>query len=180
MTNDTPRHAATAMPAPGRLFDMIQQTRQSHALEHATIHVLSRRQPGAQLMGRSTPLGFYVYGNVSTSTIAAAAGEALARLQAGESQLTVHPRCGTNLAVSALFGSIASLLVLRRRRRSIWEELPELFLALTAAWLVAQPAGYSFQEHVTTTPHVQNVRIGAIERQTGSRQTVHRVILERD
>jgi len=172
--------AAPAMPSIERLRQMIQYTRQSHALEHATIHVLSRLRPGASLMGRSTPAGFYVYGNVPSSSVAVAASEALARLKAGESQLTVHPRCGTNLAVGALFGSIASVLVLGRRRRSLWEELPEVFLALTAAWLLAQPAGYSFQQHVTTSADVQNVRIAAIQRQTSGRQTAHRVLLERD
>jgi hypothetical protein len=109
-----------------------------------------------------------------------AASEALARLQAGESQLAVHPRCGTNLAVSALLGSVATLLVLGRRRRSVWEELPAVFLALTGAWLIGQPAGYAFQQHVTTTPDVHNVRIGVVERQPGGQQSVHRVILERD
>ncbi len=44
----------------------------------------------------------------------------------------------------------------------------------------AQPAGRSFQQHVTTTPHVQNVQVASIERQAGARQTIHRVILDWD
>ena len=131
-------------------------------------------------MGRSTPQGFYIYGEVPSSAVASAVAEALTRLQTGEAHLAVHPRCGTNLAVGALLGSLASVLVLGRRRRSLWEEVPEVFLALSAASLLAQPAGRSFQQHVTTTPNVQNVRIASIERQAGGRQIVHHVVLEWD
>ena len=131
-------------------------------------------------MGRSTPAGFYVYGDVHTPLLASSASEALARLQAGESHLAIHPRCGTNLAIGALLSGIASMLVLGRRRRPLWEELPQAFLAISGALFLAQPVGYSFQQHVTTTPDVYNVRIGKIERQALGNQTAHRITLERD
>jgi len=173
-------HTTNSASMSNPVGDIVQHTRQSHAMEHATIHILSRRQPGTPLMGRSTPQGFYIYGNVPSSVVASAAAEALSRLQAGEAHLAVHPRCGSNLAVGALLGSIASTLVLGRRRRSLWEEIPAVFLALSGAWLLAQPAGLLFQKHVTTTPDVKNVRIASIEGHANSRQMTHRVILERD
>jgi len=163
-----------------RLFYSFKGTRQSHAMEHATIHVLNRHQPGLQVLGRSTPTGFYVYGNVATPVVASAASEALARLQAGESHLAVHPRCGTNLAVGAFLGGIASMLVLGSRRRSRWVELPEIILAISAALFLAQPVGYSVQQRVTTSSDVHNVRIVNIERQFLGPQTVHHITLERD
>lgn len=161
-----------------RLRRMFRRTRQSHALEHATVHVLTRRHPGLQVMGRSTPGGFYIYGNVKTVDLASAVSEALARLQAGESHLAVHPRCGTNLAVGALLSGLAAMLVLGRRRRSLLEEVPEIFLALTAALFLSQPVGLSVQEHVTTTPDVHDVRIAGIARQRLGQQAAHRVTLE--
>lgn len=157
---------------------MVTRTRQNHALEHATIHILSRQHPGRQLMGRSTSAGFYVYGDVPTMAVASAVSEALARLQAGESHLAVHPRCGTNLAVGALLGGIASTLALRRTRRPFWEELPEVFLALTAALLLAQPLGLTVQQRVTTSANVSDVRVAGIERRVLGRHVSHMVSLE--
>ena len=153
-----------------RLRRMFRRTRQNHALEHATVHVLTRRHPGLQVMGRSTPGGFYIYGNVKTVDLASAVSEALARLQAGESHLAVHPRCGTNLAVGALLSGLAAMLVL--------EELPEVYLAITAALFLSQPVGLSVQEHLTTTPDVHDVRIAGIARQRFGQQAAHRVTLE--
>ena len=84
------------------MLDLIRRVRQNHALEHATMHVLSRRNPYLTLMGRSTPSGFVLYGDVAAQEIANAATEALALLQQGQEHLAVHPRCGTNLAVTSI------------------------------------------------------------------------------
>jgi hypothetical protein len=82
--------------------DLIRAVRQNHALEHATIHVLSWRNPQTRIVGRSTPSGFFVYGPLDTQEVASAASEALARLQQGEAHLALHPRCGTNLVVTSV------------------------------------------------------------------------------
>ena len=58
-----------------------QRLRQHHAIEHATISVLSRRAPGVQVVARSDTEGFTVFGQVETPTLTAAAEEALRRLQ---------------------------------------------------------------------------------------------------
>ena len=39
----------------------LDNLRQNHALEHATIHIISQSAPQLQLMGRSAPSGFYLY-----------------------------------------------------------------------------------------------------------------------
>jgi len=70
-----------------RIRDLVHSVRQNHALEHATVHVLSRVNPYVQIMGRSTDAGFFIYGAVSTQEVASAATEALARLQQGEYHL---------------------------------------------------------------------------------------------
>ena len=38
--------------------DLIDRTRRNHALEHATIHVLSEHHKGFSAQGNSTPNGF--------------------------------------------------------------------------------------------------------------------------
>lgn len=163
----------------GALREMVTRTRQCHALEHATVHLLSQRFPTTPVMGRSTPAGFYIYGDIPTPALASIAGEALARLGAGESHLAVHPRCGTNLAVGALLSGLVSAVFLRRRRPAPWwEELPRLMLAISAVLFLSQPLGYSVQKHVTTSSDVGNVRFATIQRKEIGRQTAHFIQVE--
>ena len=90
-----PLNALLALP-------VIDRTRRNHGLEHATITLLSQRQRGLSMVGRSTPNGFYLYGDVSTEALAEAAAAALARMRAGEHHLAVHPNCGTNFVTAGL------------------------------------------------------------------------------
>ncbi|NLA79214.1 MAG: hypothetical protein GX853_00475, partial [Chloroflexi bacterium] len=90
------------------LLDYIPFTRRlrrNHALEHATMQVLSKRYPGLRMAGISNPKGFYMVADLPTELMTDATLEARKRLQDGEADLAVHPNCGTNLAVS---GAIAS------------------------------------------------------------------------
>jgi len=80
-------------------FQPISRTRRNHSLEHATIHVLSKKFPNVTLAGMSSPSGFTLIGDVATEDVAEAAIEALRRLREGESQLALHPNCGTNFAI---------------------------------------------------------------------------------
>lgn len=159
---------------------LITALRQNHALEHATIHIISQRVPSLQLMGRSTPGGFYLYGPAPTTLVASAAGEALARLQAGESSLAVHPRCGTNLAVGALVAGAATMLALGRRQRSRWEMAPDVVLAIALGLFIAQPLAHLVQERLTTSPSVDDVRIAGVTQEHFAGQVAHFVQLERD
>ena len=87
---------------------LLRRVRQSHALEHATLHVLSRAPRPPRLVGRSDELGYTLFGDVETSRLRRAAHEALAQLNAGQHDMAVHPRCGTNLVVPALATGLAS------------------------------------------------------------------------
>ena len=73
---------------------LIVRIRRNHALEHATIHVLTQYNPRRHLVGRTTASGFYIYGEVEIEEVAAAVSEALARLRGGEHDLAVHPQIG--------------------------------------------------------------------------------------
>ena len=144
------------------------------------MHILSRYNPYLQAAGRTTPAGFYIYGQVDTELVANAASEALVRLQQGESHLAVHPRCGTNLAVTGIMAGTAAFGVTLGRRRARFDQLP---LALTAAMLAAvaaQPLGHLIQERVTTTPDLQGVIIRDVQRSERGSLVIHKVLIGRE
>jgi hypothetical protein len=145
----------------------IGKVRRVHALEHATITLLSGRFQNLSMAGRSTPNGFWLYGNVEKADVEWGVHEALRRLQGGEARLAIHPRCGTNLAVAGIItgvtGFIAGLSLNSEER--VMDKLPRVILATTAALLVAQPAGYAVQEGFTTCPDASRLSVGKI-RQT--------------
>ncbi|MBW4518916.1 MAG: hypothetical protein KME16_04330 [Scytolyngbya sp. HA4215-MV1] len=137
--------------------------RQVHALEHATVWVLSRPADGAprssqrgrpadngQLGGMSTDKGFYLYGQVNLPDLHRGVRVALQRLTSGEWDLAVHPRCGTNfsvaLALTAGFALSTSLLL----PRGPIEQLLGLGLATTAAAYLAPDLGAVVQRYITT------------------------------
>lgn len=155
----------------------VKRTRRNHALEHATIHVLSGRQRSLPLAGRSTASGFYLYGQVSTEEVAGAVNEALSRLRAGESHLAIHPNCGTNLVTSVMMSGLAAFAIIgvNRRDRSALERLPTLFLTTAAALIAAQPLGAAAQQHITTLADLGNLRVTGIRLVRRGRVTIHRV-----
>lgn len=149
------------------------RTRRIHGLEHATIHLLSARDPYVRLIGRSTPKGFYLYGQVSTEEVAQAASAALSRLQGGEAALAVHPRCGTNLAVVGILAGMSSLVASAGRSRSALQKLPRVLLAATCAAIVAQPLGTRVQEQITTSPDLAAMSITQVSRQERGNHVTH-------
>ncbi len=158
----------------------VNDVRQNHALEHATMHVLGRRFPYTGLMGRSTFAGFLIYGPVNTQDVASAATEALARLQQGEAYLAVHPRCGTNLAVTSVLAGTAAFGASLGRRGSRLERLPLAVTFATLAAIVARPLADLIQERITTTPDVEGLRVADVVRQERGKLIVHKVVLERE
>ena len=103
-----------------RLLDLplIRRVRQNHAVEHATITMLMARHRSLPLVGgRSNLRGYYVFGAVETEQLAAAARDALARLQRGEAALAIHPNCGTNLVTTGAMAGLATLAATAISRR---------------------------------------------------------------
>ncbi len=161
------------------MLDILNNVRQNHALEHATMHVLSQRNPYVRLVGRSAFQGFVIIGSVSTEEITDAVAEALARLQQGEAHLAVHPRCGTNLAVTGIFAGAAAFGATLGRPRSKLDRLPLALTAATLAALVAQPVAHSIQEHITTTPEIDGLYIVSISQQERGKITAHKITIGR-
>lgn len=157
---------------------LVASLRRNHAVEHATIHILARRQPYLNAIARTAVDGFYVYGKVDTRALAGAAAEGLARLQAGEAELAVHPRCGTNLAVAGFLAGVATFLAMGRSKSHL-SKFPRFILAATLAVIMAQPLGLLIQERITTSPDVTGLSIKGVTRQELGRFTMHKVQLER-
>lgn len=169
--------ARGALPG-GRLFSRI---RRNHALEHATLHVLSERYRPIRLMGNASPWGFCIYGAVPTEAVRAAAEEALRRLRNGERHLAVHPTCGSTLAVAGVLAGLGAFLVLGGRARG-WlqrlRRLPLAWLAATLGIVLAQPLGLLLQARLTTQAEVGNLRIVGVARMVELGIPVHCVRTE--
>jgi hypothetical protein len=126
--------------------------KQNHALEHATIVLLSRQFPTVRLAGISFAAGFFVFGEVPTNAILPAAQEALHLLRTTSPEMAIHERCGTNLAVSGMLTGLAAMTVAKLRRP--YNTLNNVILASTAALILARPLGLTVQRYITTqTPN---------------------------
>ena len=146
-------------------YPLILRVRRNHALEHATIHVLSAARPGRPLAGRSTPFGFYIYGDVGDEELQAVVQTALNRLGRGEKRLAIHPGCGTNYLTSGVAASLGALTVLSiGDRKARWSRLPDVLVAATLALIVAQPIGPKLQERITTCADLGDLQIDAVRR----------------
>lgn len=166
------------MPNPLSLLlavPVIDRTRRNHGLEHATITLLSQKQRGLSMVGRSTPNGFYLYGDVSTEAVAEAATAALARMRAGEHHLAVHPNCGTNFVTAGLAAAAAAFLgfIGSRNSRERLERLPLVAVFATVALILAQPLGLTIQRDVTTSGDMGALEIVSIERRSQGGLPVH-------
>jgi hypothetical protein len=164
--------------APGST--LLSRIRRNHGLEHATIHLLSRKFPKKTLVGRSDSKGFFLFGDIPTETLRETLSEALERLRNGEHELAVHPNCGTNIVTAAMLAGGASFLSLMGSKEEDWrqrlERLPLAIAATVLALLVARPAGRAAQQHITTIADPGNLEIAGIRMFTRGPATVHRVI----
>lgn len=143
--------------------------RQVHALEHATVWVLSnltrssRNSPVSWfgttnstaaddelLGGLSTERGFYLYGEVDSENLSRAVQTALRRLTSGEWELAIHPRCGTNLSVGMVLTTSLTLGAAFLLPRGPIEQILGMgAAALTAAYLTPE-LGLWAQRYITT------------------------------
>jgi hypothetical protein len=133
--------------------------KQNHALEHATIVLLSRKFPDVRLAGISFAAGFFVFGDVPGESILPAATEALDLLRTTSPEMAIHERCGTNLAVTGILAAAAAMAVARMRRP--YGSFNNVVIATTAALILARPLGLTVQRYVTTqTPNASMVITG--------------------
>lgn len=138
------------------------RVRRNHALEHATITVVTERHPHVFLSGRSNSRGFYIFGEIETDELRSAADEALARLKGGEIHLAIHPRCGTNLAVAGLLSGLAAVLAAQARPKQ--NRFAYAVLASLGALVVSPQIGTETQRHITTLAELGDLQIVSVQR----------------
>lgn len=136
------------MPVSSIVSDIIRRTRQHHAIEHATIHLLSARFPGQHFSGVSDLNGFTIYGDVTGEALRQTVGAALLRLQAGEAELAIHPNCGTNLATTGILVSLVAILTTPIKRHPI-DRFSMLVPLMIGALIAARPLGLHLQKYTT-------------------------------
>ena len=154
---------------------LILETRRNHALEHASIHLLSHKHPTQRMAGHSNPTGFYLLGNLTTQEIWESVTEAHTRLNSGESGLAVHPGCGTNMATTALLSAGFAWLPLRGTKSTLWRFflIPFALAFALIGYQLSKPLGPWLQKYITTEANLGNMQIVDI---IFVRKGVHRVI----
>ena len=140
----------------------ILMLRQVHALEHATVWVLSDLEQRKQAQkanihadnetigGMSTEQGFYLYGEINPLKLKRAVCLALNRLKQGEWDLALHPRCGTNVSVAMVLTTGAILTTYLFLPRDPLGQILSLGVATTVAGWLAPDIGMSVQKYFTT------------------------------
>ena len=152
----------------------ILETRRNHALEHATLHMLARTHK-INMGGHSNPTGFFIFGELRTDDIRAALNEAYSRLRGGESELAIHPGCGTNLVAAAFLpGTMAWLPFQSTRSTRLRLLLLPIALVLGVfGFLLSKPLGTWMQRNITTEADLGNMQVVDL---TLVRKGVHRIV----
>ena len=154
---------------------LILETRRNHALEHATLQVLARKYQNQSMAGHSNPTGFFLLGDFRTEDVSSAASEAAARLLSGESELAIHPGCGTNMATTALLSGAFAWMPIRGAKSTFWRVwlIPLAVVFAAFGYWLSKPLGPWLQKYITTEADLGDLQIVDI---VPVRKGVHRVI----
>ena len=139
--------------------------RQIHALEHATVWLLSDitninqnklatsylSADNETIGGLSTESGFYLYGQIDPLRLKKAVSSALNRLQQGEWNLALHPRCGTNSSVAMLLTAGMTMAAHFSLPKDPFHQLVGMSLAGITANYLAPDIGIYVQKYITTS-----------------------------
>ena len=137
--------------------------RRNHALEHATIVVMMKREPGRKFNGFSTDDGFFVQGVRSIEEVDGAAREALRRLRAGEKKLAVHRNCGTTIVAANLLAAVFFLGALGLGLYMGWNLYLLILGGILLSLVLRVPLSLLLQRFVTTDPDLSNAEVGWVE-----------------
>jgi hypothetical protein len=150
-------------------------TRRNHAVEHATLKILARKYNDKNLAGHSNPTGFFLFGDMTTEDIRTSIHEAMTRLRAGESDLAIHPGCGTNLATSMVLPASFAWIPFQGTRSLRWRLLliPVALGFALFGYVLSKPLGPWLQRNVTTQADLGNLQLMEI---IPVRKGVHRII----
>jgi len=145
-----------------------RRARVNHALEHATVNVLEEKLgPQPATTGYATSKGFWLVTDLPDTWVASALSEAWKRMEAGESELAIHPRCGTTIAAgNLLFSGLFMATFLYFGGFS----LTGILISAAAGSLLAPLAGTFLQRNVTTLADLSEIRpVGICHREPEGR-----------
>lgn len=137
-----------------------KRVRINHAIEHATANVLEEKYGVDKVSGLAFKDGFKLMGYLpDSSTLMRASQEALQRLRNGESNLALHPRCGTSIIIGQfLFALMFVIYFLFSHHFSIIEILIGFLLTMT----LSTPLGLLAQKFLTTSTDVDGMYLSSI------------------
>lgn len=157
----------------------VSRLQRNHALEHATLQILSKKNPSRPIGGISGPGGFWVIGNTGTEELCEAVNEAISRLHSGQSSLAIHPYCGTNFAIAGLLAGIAAwlgMLGVGKTWRQKLDRLPLVVTLVTLVMILAQPLGPLLQAKLTTRADLNGLKGVEVLRIPNNALPIHRVL----
>ena len=147
-----PRHALMLITS--------RRARRNHALEHATINVILRKQRRTLLTGMPDEEGFHLRGRVPSDVVATSAQEALRLLRDGQKHLAVHQRCPTSLtATQLLLAAIFTGLIVFIDQFGV----PTFLAALLASALLGRPLSPYLQRLAFIDPDVERMSVRDVE-----------------
>lgn len=155
------------------------RVRRNHALEHATLQILSEKKYPHSLAGLSDTRGFFVFGEIDPETLFNAAEEARNRLNKGEHQLAIHPHCGTNFAAAGMVGGVLAWLAMlgvKKDWTDRFDRLVNVITLVTVGMIIAQPLGPKLQEKVTTEANLGDLKVVEVKRMNDQGRPTHRVL----
>ncbi len=158
------------------LIPILSQVRRNHGLEHATLHVLSKKLPGISMAGISGIRGFLLLADLPTESVAESALEALQRLQQGETALAVHENCGTNLAASLFLAASTAWLAMTGTAKDAklkLHRLPFAVLLAVPTFFLSKPLGPWLQRTLTTSAIPETMALAQVSTLRVAGRNVH-------
>ena len=163
-----------------KLTELLTRIRRNHALEHATIHVLTTRNPKTHIVGRSDNRGFYLYTDLTKPVIEEGVRLALDRLRAGEHRLAIHPNCGTNLLTAGVLSGLAAYFSIQgsdeHGQEDKFKRLPLAIMSAILGLLIAQPLGSRVQQYLTTKADPGDLEIKSVEKIRSGKVNLYRIL----
>ncbi len=148
----------TVFTIPSQLWRLAksEKIRQNHALEHATINVLSEKYGFKHLAGLSFEDGFFIGGIFDPSLVELAARESLARLRGGEKSLVIHRECGTSAGVGNLISALVFIFLLLLTGRFYFFYI---IISILLASILGSFFGKYAQKYLTTSSNLEGIEI---------------------
>ena len=141
-----------------KIYKLTLNIRRNHAIEHATVSILTEQISKSAVVGFAVPSGFIIYSKSGKDEILSAANNGLNLMKSGDSEISISQFCGTNLVVAALLTGVSTIIlgkICGKKSKNILNIANGFVLSA----LLSKPIGRIVQKYVTTDSSVQNIQI---------------------